>query len=176
MAYRMEDLIRGSMRGGLIFGYVPAHPSHASPAAYLRALADEADRLKAKDLVAETCFSPDLEVLDEARTAPGISLCGLFADRLSALELERVLACVTSDERPFFTPRYRTDTAKRRKKAQDLLSKQRGSLFELFPEVHQDFVLVITHEPRIANLLRLSSHASSPLFDYRHHHRTIDLG
>ncbi len=175
MAYRMEDLIRGSMRGGLIFGYVPASPEHASPAMYKAALSAEMDRMRASGLVAEACISSELEELDEARLAPGITLCGLWPDRVGAPDLERILRCVKNDDRPFFSKRYRADPAKHRKKPPSLASQQRTSLFELFPEVHQDFVLFISHEPRVADLLRLSAHASSPLFDYRHHYRMIDL-
>jgi len=175
MGYRLEDLIRGSLRGGLIFGYVPANAGHKTPSAYEDALTNEMERAKSGGLIAETCLSGELEELDQARTSAGITLCGLFPDRLSPDDLERVLRCVKGDERSFFSRRFRTDPAKRRKKTRECLDQQRGTLFELFPEVHQDFVLLLAHEPRIASLLRQSSHASSPLFDYRHHYRMIDL-
>jgi len=175
MAYRMEDLIRGSMRGGLIFGYVPASPEHHSPAMYKASLLAEMARMRAAGLVSEVCISSELEELDDARMAPGITLCGLVPDRVGPQDLERILRCVKNDDRPFFSKRFRADPAKHRKKPPSLTSQQRTSLFELFPEVHQDFVLFIAHEPRVADLLRLSAHASSPLFDYRHHYRLIDL-
>ncbi|MDI3286342.1 hypothetical protein [Polyangium sp. 15x6] len=175
MAYRMEDLIRGSMRGGLIFGYVPASPEHASPAMYKSALIAELDRMRAAGLAAEACVSSELEELDEARLSLGITLCGLVPDRVGPQDLERILRCVKSDDRPFFSKRFRADPAKHRKKPPSLAPQQRSSLFELFTEVHQDFVLFISHEPRVADILRLSAHASSPLFDYRHHYRIIDL-
>lgn len=175
MAYRMEDLIRGSMRGGLIFGYVPASQEHASPAMYKAALIAELFRMKEAGLAAETCISTELEELDEARLAPGITLCGLVPDRVGPQDLERILRCVKNDDRPFFSRRFRADPTKHRPKSPTLAQVQRTTLFELFPEVHQDFVLFISHEPRVADLLRLSVHASSPLFDYRHHYRMIDL-
>ncbi|MDI1433840.1 hypothetical protein [Polyangium sorediatum] len=175
MAYRMEDLIRGSMRGGLIFGYVPASAGHLSPAMYKSDLLAEMERMKAAGLVAETCVSSELDDLDEARMAPGITLCGLVPDRVGPQDLERILRCVKSDDRPFFSKRFRADPGKHRKKPPSLAVQQRSSLFELFAEVHQDFVLFISHEPRVADLLRLSVHAVSPLFDYRHHYRILDL-
>jgi len=174
MAYRMEDLIRGSMHGGLIFGYVPAN-GHPTPLAYEQALRAEMARLVSAGLVADTCLSGELDALDEARTCQGVTLCGLFPDRLLPRELERVLRCVKGDDRAFFTDRFRRDPSKRRKKPRELIEKQRGTLFELFPDVHQDFVLLLAHEPRIGGLLRTATQASSPLFDYRHHYRVIDL-
>lgn len=173
--YRFEDLIRGSMRGGLIFGYVPAHAGHRTPLDYRDALLAETAKLEKTGLVAATCVSSSLEELDQARRAVGITLCCLVPDRILVHDLERILRCVKGDERAFFTPRFRNDPGARKKKPKSLLERQRGTLFELFPEVHQDFVLVIAHEPRIEGYLRAASHAGSPLFDYRHHHRTIEL-
>jgi len=175
MGYRLEDLIRGSMRGGLIFGYAPATADHRSPRAYRDALIAEMSRVRDAGLVSETCLSSDLEVLDEARRALGVTLCGLIPDRISADELERLLRCVICEDRAYFTRRFRNDPTMHRRKPATLTSQQRASLFELFPEVHQDFVLLITHEPRIAELLRRSSQPSSPLFDYRHHYRMLEL-
>ena len=80
MGYRMEDLIRGSMRGGLIFGYVPANGGHKTPSAYEAALRAAMARTLSAGLVAETCLSSDLEALDRARTSMGITLCGLFPE------------------------------------------------------------------------------------------------
>lgn len=171
----MEDLIRGSMRGGLIFGYVPAHARHRTPLAYKSALVEEMARLQEQGLVAATCISASLEELDEARRAHGVTLCCLVPDRILAHDLERILRCVKGDDRAFFSARYRSDPSMRRKKPKHLLDRQRGTLFELFPDVHQDFVLAIAHEPRIEALLRASGSASSPLFDYRHHHRTVEI-
>jgi hypothetical protein len=175
MAYRLEDLIRGSMRGGLIFGYVPANGGHTTPSAYQSALRTEMARAIATGLAADVCLSESLEELDAARTGSGITLCGLYPDRLLPADLERVLRCVKGEDRAFFTERYRADAAKHRKKPLDLTAGQRGTLFELFPQVHQDFVLVLAHEPRVAAMLRGASQAASPLFDYRHHYRIIEL-
>jgi hypothetical protein len=173
--YRFEDLIRGSLRGGLIFGYAPATVGHRTPMGYKTALLAELTKLEKTALVSATCVSSSLEELDQARRAIGITVCCLVPDRILVHDLERILRCVKGDERDFFTPRFRSDPAARKKKPKSLLERQRGTLFELFPEVHQDFVLVIAHEPRIETYLRAASHACSPLFDYRHHHRMIAL-
>jgi len=173
--YRFEDLIRGSMRGGLIFGYVPAHAGHRTPLDYRNALLAETAKLEKTGLVSSVCVSSSLEELDQARRGLGITLCCLVPDRILVHDLERLLRCVKGDERAFFTPRFRNDPGARKKKPKSLLERQRGTLFELFPEVHQDFVLVIAHEPRIEGYLRAASSAGSPLFDYRHHYRTIEL-
>jgi hypothetical protein len=141
--------------------YTPTFMGHIIPdknqslPAYKSAVHDHVQKMVEKGLVADALITTDLHELDKERQKEGITLCCLIPDTLDENELFILFQCATSnqaDERFYFTDSYRRQNNLTRK-SQDLLDSQIGTTYGHLPFVHQDFVLVFTHDPRVERLI-----------------------
>ncbi len=139
-------------------GYI--HPSaQQSLPAYMTLVQSEVSRMEREGIVASAVISSDLRILDRARQNEGVTLCCLIPDSIDENDLNTLFQCATTskaDGRFYFSEDFRkTNTFP--KKTQELIDDQIGTVYQDFPFVYQDFVLLFTHDPRVERLISNNS-------------------
>jgi hypothetical protein len=161
----MSSVLEGFLERSALYtpqkmGYIS--PGNLSLPAYNALVRNEVQRMENEGHVANACISSDLAELDKARQIEGLTLCCLIPDFIDEDELMILFQCVGGSKangRYYFTQGFRNDPTNlshKFRKPKQMLDSQIGTIYHNFPYVYQDFALVITHDPRIEQIIQNS--------------------
>jgi hypothetical protein len=134
------------------------------------------DTAEKKGLIAnyEIAEGFELNRLDIARKAQGVTLCCISSDTITPAQVDKICKDhyfsqkkrLNEPDRDFFTQTMRNDTRNYIPKNQAMILSQNRMLYSRYRYQHEDFVLVFTHSRM------MEAHISST---YYYNHLMIDI-